>query len=82
VLVALSGQEGESLELKDPEQVKRFVEVVDRGSVWASQQVFTGCGGGNKITFDDLAGWYSREPNKTPWIELLDLRKWVVQSDN
>jgi len=81
VLMALST----SSDLKDTIELKKFIDTVDAGSVWASQQVFEGVGGRNShnkrlISFDELADWYSREPNKTPWIELLDVKKWVVDN--
>lgn len=32
-----------------------------------------------KITFDDIAHWYADEGFKVaPWLELLDLNKWMV----
>jgi len=56
-------------------------QAVDAGSAWATDQVFNAGGDGWKqvISFDDFAEWYTRGGyGSIPWLELLDLRKWVM----
>jgi Ca2+-binding EF-hand superfamily protein len=55
----------------------------DSGSDWAATQAFKGCYSGRKeenyLNFDDFAEWYTRKGfSCIPWLELLDLRKWVI----
>jgi len=62
---------------------------IDAGSEWATSQVFdalqtiptTNKNGGttHNICFDDFADWYTKGGYQSmPWLELLDLRKWVL----
>ncbi|KAL3809237.1 hypothetical protein ACHAXA_005285 [Cyclostephanos tholiformis] len=57
-----------------------IARAIESGSEWATSQVFdalqpqTGT-----ISFDDFADWYTRGGYQSmPWLELLDLRKWVL----
>jgi Ca2+-binding EF-hand superfamily protein len=58
---------------------------VDAGSEWATNQAFQSRfktkGPNDALTFDDFADWYTTEGfSSIPWLELLDLRKWVLTS--
>lgn len=55
-------------------------KAVNMGCQWASAQVMTSTRGNeNSISFDDFADWYTRVGySKIPWLELLDLNKWVT----
>jgi hypothetical protein len=66
-----------------------IARAVEKGAEWASSVAFKGFeeakGGqpsaGNEtfMTFDDFADWYTTTGFRTiPWLELLDLRKWVI----
>jgi len=57
--------------------VKRAIEA---GSEWATAQVFDALQPKNGvISFDDFAEWYTKGGYQSmPWLELLDLRKWVL----
>lgn len=60
-----------------------MARAADTGSEWASGQAFKGCYAGRKeqdyLNFDDFADWYTRKGYSCiPWLELLDLRKWVI----
>ncbi len=59
-------------------------QVVDLGCQWASDQAMTSSDGNREsITFDDFAEWYTRVGySNIPWLELLDLNKWVVLSES
>jgi len=64
----------------DPSTVSKAAEV---GSEWAASQAFKGCFSGraeeDMLNFDDFADWYTRKGYSCiPWLELLDLRKWVI----
>ena len=53
------------------------------GSEWASNQAFKACFAAGKseeeLSFDDFADWYTRKGfGSIPWLELLDLRKWIL----
>ena len=56
------------------------------GSEWATSQVFAGLkqtkpkkNSATSICFDDFADWYTKGGYQNmPWLELLDLRKWVL----
>ncbi len=57
-----------------------ITRAIESGSEWATSQVFdalqtpTGT-----ISFDEFADWYTRGGYQSiPWLELLDLRKWVL----
>ena len=58
-------------------------KVVDMGCEWATVQVMEGGRGGrDTITFDYFAEWYTRVGHSNiPWVELLDLNKWIMNSD-
>mmetsp|Transcript_3026 Transcript_3026/g.5707 ORF Transcript_3026/g.5707 Transcript_3026/m.5707 type:complete len:367 (+) Transcript_3026:150-1250(+) len=59
---------------------------IDAGSEWATSQVFDALQPKSKkkndnprICFDDFAEWYTKGGYQSmPWLELLDLRKWVL----
>jgi Ca2+-binding EF-hand superfamily protein len=55
---------------------------IDAGSEWATSQVFNALQPKNDtMSFDDFADWYTKGGYQTmPWLELLDLRKWVLGS--
>ena len=66
--------------------VSTFSNVICAGSSWAASQVFNSRFGEDflknddkKITFDEFAAWYTKGGyTSIPWLELLDLRKWVL----
>lgn len=52
-------------------------------SDWAANQAFKACFAAGKseeeLSFDDFADWYTRKGfGSIPWLELLDLKKWVL----
>lgn len=53
---------------------------IEAGSEWATSQVFDALQPQNgTISFDDFADWYTKGGYQSmPWLELLDLRKWVL----
>jgi len=61
---------------------------IGAGAEWATSQVFEGLqqtipsakkNGTTDICFDDFADWYTKGGYQNmPWLELLDLRKWVL----
>lgn len=55
---------------------------IEAGSEWASSRVFEALRPRNgTICFDDFADWYTKGGFQSmPWLELLDLRKWVLGS--
>lgn len=55
---------------------------IDAGSEWATSQVFDALHPKKgTICFDDFADWYTKGGYQSmPWLELLDLRKWVLSS--
>jgi Ca2+-binding EF-hand superfamily protein len=60
-----------------------IIRAADAGSSWASVQAFRGCYSGrtelDHLNFDDFADWYTKKGYSCiPWLELLDLRKWVI----
>jgi len=60
-----------------------MARAANTGSEWATGQAFKGCYAGRKeqdcLNFDDFADWYTRKGYSCiPWLELLDLRKWVI----
>ncbi|KAL9184682.1 hypothetical protein ACHAXT_012652 [Thalassiosira profunda] len=56
-------------------------KAVKAGAEWATAQVFEALKPKNDaICFDDFADWYTKGGYQSmPWLELLDLRKWVIQ---
>jgi len=61
----------------------------DKGAAWAASVAFKGFEEATQgqrsrdseisMTFDDFADWYTTAGFRTiPWLELLDLRKWVI----
>lgn len=58
-------------------------KAVDMGCEWATVQVMEGGRGvRDTITFDDFAEWYTRVGHSNiPWVELLDLNKWIISTD-
>ncbi|KAL7507518.1 hypothetical protein ACHAXN_005635 [Cyclotella atomus] len=57
-----------------------LVSAIETGSEWASAQVFEALKPPNgKVCFDDFADWYTKGGYQhIPWLELLDLKKWVL----
>ncbi len=55
---------------------------IETGSEWATSQVFDSMqqkSATTRICFDDFGEWYTKGGYQSiPWLELLDLRKWVV----
>lgn len=53
---------------------------IESGSQWAATQVFDALQPENgTICFDDFADWYTKGGYQSmPWLELLDLSKWVL----
>jgi len=60
-----------------------MTKAVDMGCEWATVQVLEGGRGvRDKISFDDFAEWYTRVGHSNiPWVELLDLNKWITGAD-
>lgn len=70
--------------------ITEISRAIDAGSEWATSQVFdalqqakppeqNGGNATNDICFDDFADWYTKGGYQSmPWLELLDLRKWVL----
>mmetsp|Transcript_25130 Transcript_25130/g.55143 ORF Transcript_25130/g.55143 Transcript_25130/m.55143 type:complete len:93 (+) Transcript_25130:112-390(+) len=58
-------------------------KAVDMGCEWATVQVMEGDRGiRDTISFDDFAEWYTRVGHSNiPWVELLDLNKWIISAD-
>ena len=76
--------------LKPTKKKVSLDQVIDSGSAWATDQVFINSnttkvpsssrqkGGNTIINFDDFADWYTKGGySHIPWLELLDLRKWM-----
>ena len=59
-----------------------ITKAIEAGSGWATSQVFDELKPKNgSICFDDFADWYTKGGYQSmPWLELLDLRKWVLGS--
>ena len=57
-----------------------MLRVVEAGSSWAASQAFKNRRNGRDyICFDEFAEWYTHVGyGNIPWLELLDLHKWVV----
>eukprot|EP00804_Cyclotella_cryptica_P001150 CCRYP_017000-RA/>CCRYP_017000-RA protein AED:0.00 eAED:0.00 QI:2006/-1/1/1/-1/1/1/1989/920 len=57
-----------------------IVRAIESGSDWASSQVFEALRPhSGKVCFDDFADWYTKGGYRSiPWLELLDLNKWVL----
>lgn len=66
-----------------------ITDAIDAGAAWATDQVFRiddvrgnrsrGAHWRSDVSFDDFAEWYTRGGySSIPWLELLDLRKWVL----
>ena len=70
-----------------------FSRICLAGSEWASRLAFTGIRrkgesskgkqSKNTMSFDEFGSWYTSEGYKNiPWLELLDLKKWVFSPDS
>ena len=58
---------------------ERTISAVDSGASWAVSQAFGPDSSTRLISFDDFALWYTKGGyGIIPWLELLDLRKWVI----
>ena len=62
-----------------------LARLIHEGSTWATAQVFNSSNnrkikdGHEYLNFDDFADWYTKGGyTSIPWLELLDLRKWVL----
>jgi Ca2+-binding EF-hand superfamily protein len=57
-----------------------ITRAIETGSQWASSQVFLALKPlSGKVCFDDFADWYTKGGYQSiPWLELLDLNKWVL----
>ncbi len=62
-----------------------LARLIHEGSTWATAQVFNSSSnrkikdGHEYLNFDDFADWYTKGGyTSIPWLELLDLRKWVL----
>jgi Ca2+-binding EF-hand superfamily protein len=52
---------------------------IEQGCQWAADQAMKGSHDSNALSFDDFAAWYTRIGyGNIPWLELLDLNKWVL----
>ena len=66
---------------------KTIVRAVKAGAQWATDLAFVDIrpSGSTKtvsMSFDDFASWYTASGySSIPWLELLDLHKWLLQSD-
>jgi Ca2+-binding EF-hand superfamily protein len=60
--------------------VATMARAVEAGSSWAAAQAFRNRRGSHDlICFDEFAEWYTQVGySNIPWLELLDLQKWVV----
>jgi len=55
--------------------------MIDDGAVWTTAKVFSSTllGNSSRLTFDELASWYTGGGYRVcPWLELLDLKKWQI----
>ncbi|CAM9864813.1 unnamed protein product [Laminaria digitata] len=62
---------------------EELTRAVDDGAVWTSAAIFaeTATQTPNRIGFDEFAAWYTEGGFRvSPWLELLDMGKWVVPS--
>ena len=66
------------------QSARTLMTVVDSAAFWATSMAFDGHiarNGADKcmsMSFDDFADWYTTKGySSIPWLELLDLRKWV-----
>lgn len=60
---------------------ERTLSAVDSGASWACSQAFGSDSNVRLICFDEFAAWYTNGGYSIiPWLELLDLRKWVIVS--
>lgn len=74
---SLLTMKGESCE----RTISTAARVVKVGAEWAASLAFRDVGQGSKasMSFDDFADWYtSKGFGDIPWLELIDLRKWVL----
>ena len=56
---------------------------IEQGCQWASDQAMKGSQESDSLSFDDFAAWYTRIGyGNIPWLELLDLNKWVLTVTN
>ncbi len=66
---------------------KTIVRAVKAGAQWATDHAFAdvrpnGTSKNLSMSFDDFASWYTATGySSIPWLELLDLHKWLLQSD-
>lgn len=66
---------------------KAIVRAVKAGAQWATDLAFadirpSGSSKNVSMSFDDFASWYTASGySSIPWLELLDLHKWLLQSD-
>lgn len=66
---------------------KTIVRVVKAGAQWAADLAFadirpSGVSKNISMSFDDFASWYTVSGySSIPWLELLDLHKWLLESN-
>ena len=71
VMTSMSGE-------KCDNSIKTISQAVDMGCEWATGKVMKDRIR-DTISFDDFADWYTRVGHShIPWVELLDLSKWVL----
>mmetsp|Transcript_93169 Transcript_93169/g.269095 ORF Transcript_93169/g.269095 Transcript_93169/m.269095 type:complete len:1327 (+) Transcript_93169:359-4339(+) len=60
--------------------ISTVARAVEAGSSWAASQAFRSRRGSREtICFDEFAEWYTHVGySNIPWLELLDLHKWVI----
>ncbi|KAG7356343.1 EF hand domain containing protein [Nitzschia inconspicua] len=52
---------------------------IELGCRWASDQAMKSSSNDDALSFDDFAAWYTRIGyGNIPWLELLDLSKWIL----
>ena len=63
--------------------ISTMSKAVEMGCEWATVQAMKGGRGiRDRISFDDFAEWYTRIGHSNiPWVELLDLNKWIISTE-
>ena len=77
VMTSMSGE-------KCDNSISTISRAVDMGCQWAAQKAMKGSRGiRDTISFDDFADWYTRVGHSNiPWVELLDLNKWIISTES
>jgi hypothetical protein len=59
---------------------RTIAKIAKAGAEWAASRAFDGSS--KSLSFDDFADWYTNSGySSVPWLELLDIQKWVFTSD-